>query len=91
MLTPDTTRCPKCGEYETETAQRAKAARWMSAWADRYGYSIRQDSPVGDFLAAMRKLDSDGDFLDNWGWPEVWSVIAYWILEDEADHGPAAE
>lgn len=83
--------CMEC-EHEwpttVEATQRAKAVRWLSAFSARHDYSVSVDSPVSDFLRAMRKLDSDGDFLDEWDWSAVWSVLAYWIHEDEADHGP---
>ena len=83
--------CMEC-EHEwpttVEDTQRAKAVRWLSAFSARHDHSVSVDSPVSDFLRAMRKLDSDGDFLDEWDWSAVWSVLAYWIHEDEADHGP---
>lgn len=71
-----------------EAAQRAKAARWLSAFADEYGYMVEVHSPCAIFIRAMRKLDPDGDFPSHWSWAEVWMVLAYWIACDEADHGP---
>lgn len=85
--------CMNC-EHEwpttTEASQRAKAVRWMSDFAERYDFSIEVYSPASQFLAAMRKLDSDGDFGDDWQWSDCWEVIAYWISCDEADHGPGS-